>query len=98
MRATGGLTFGSASIGSRSIGNTTVQTAVRRGRGMERRAFISALVGSLCAFGVLLAPTAVLAANPVTYAATDQSPDVAGAPDNTGVLVSDSPPGQIPFP
>ena len=40
---------------------------------------------------------AVLASNPVTYPADDASPDVAGAPDITSVVVSDAAQGLITF-
>jgi hypothetical protein len=64
---------------------------------MSRQVFVSGLVGSLGALGVLLAPAPALASNPVTYTATDVSPDVSGAPDITSVLVSDSTQGLITF-
>jgi len=56
----------------------------------------SCLIASLAVVVVAFAPAA-LASNPVTYSANDTSPDAAGAPDITSVVVSDSTQGLITF-
>jgi hypothetical protein len=80
----------------RTVGNVTEVGSWPR-RSMMRRVLVSALVGGLGSLGVLVAAAPALASNPVTYTATDPTPDVSAAPDITNVLVWDTTQGLITF-